>query len=310
MGAAIFPMSSVPRFAYLGPAFGQDGLRYNPCRDWIFPSIVRVPEGVPALARYHLYTAPHDAPGGICLFLGDHPEGPWTEYAGNPIVTRAWPPHYEVSHVSSPHVLWREDEGRFFLYYHGENDTTRLATSADGIHFEYERVVVSTGMYEGIREASYARVFRCEHGPRQGEWVMLFMGNNQETRRIYAAWSKDGRSFAAQPRPLINPPPGTEVTQVGAPWYWPEGGRNRVIFHGDITNTALNDVKSHLYVADVGEGFDEEHHEGVFYSREEADHEEARVSDACLFREGEDEWLYFARGGRLCQEVARTRRVR
>ena len=65
------------------------------------------------------------------------------------------------------------------------------------------------------RKLSYARVFP-RATPRQGEpaIVMLFMGNNEGTRRIYSAWSRDGITFEARRKPLISPPPGTEVTQV------------------------------------------------------------------------------------------------
>lgn len=80
-------------------------------------------------------TPPHEAPGGICLAYGDALEGPFTEYPHNPIVTNVWAPHYDVSHVSSPHVLWNADERELWLYFHGENTTTRLARSTDGNDF-------------------------------------------------------------------------------------------------------------------------------------------------------------------------------
>ena len=54
------------------------------------------------LGIYHLYYAPHDAPGGICLAFADAIDGPWTEYEKNPIITRQWAPHYDVSHVLEP----------------------------------------------------------------------------------------------------------------------------------------------------------------------------------------------------------------
>ena len=49
-----------------------------------------------------------------------------------------------------------------WLYFHGENTTTRLARSKDGIHFTYDKVVLSTSMLPaGTTETSYARVFRA-----------------------------------------------------------------------------------------------------------------------------------------------------
>lgn len=93
------------------------------------------------MGRYYLYYAPHDAPGGICLAYGNSLSGSFTEYAGNPIVARTWSPHYNVSHVSSPHVIWNESNRRFYLYFHGENNTTRLAWSDDGVNWSYTRKI-------------------------------------------------------------------------------------------------------------------------------------------------------------------------
>ena len=87
-----------------------------------------------------------------------------------------------------------------------------------------EGIVVATSMYDRISESSYARVFPCATPSRGAGYLMLFMGNNEGTRRIYSAWSRDGITFEAWLKPLINPPPGTEVTQVGGPWYFPFRG--------------------------------------------------------------------------------------
>jgi hypothetical protein len=299
------------KFSYHGVVLTPNELRYNPRNDVIFPCVIKMSDFVQnALGTYYMYYAPHDAPGGICLAYADLLEGPWTEYGSNPLIQRDWAPHYEVSHVSSPHLIWMEAESKFFLYFHGENDTTRIASSADGIHFDYEGVAVTTTMFDGISEASYARVFRCRVENRDAAYVLLFMGNNNGTRRIYAAWSRDGRNFEAQKKPLISPPPGTEVTQVGAPWYLPRDGRNLVIFHGDQTDDRLNDVTTNLYVADVGPDFTSEEHLGVCFSRHDVSPDNARVSDPCLVEEDGQCWLFTAIGPRLRQEIALARELR
>ena len=41
-----------------------------------------------ALGRLHLYYAPHNSPGGLCLSYANSLGGPYTEYAGNPIIAR------------------------------------------------------------------------------------------------------------------------------------------------------------------------------------------------------------------------------
>jgi hypothetical protein len=64
----------------------------------------------------------------------------------------------EQRHVSSPHVMWNEDVTEMWLYFHGENTTTRLARSEDGITFTYDKLVLSTSMLpSGTTETSYAR---------------------------------------------------------------------------------------------------------------------------------------------------------
>lgn len=298
-------------FAYQGPVFDLATMRYNPCNDLIFPCVIKAADHIEgALGMYYMYYAPHDAPGGLCLAYADSLEGPWTEYAENPLIGREWAPHYAVSHVSSPHILWMEAESKYFLYFHGENETTRIASTTDGLHFAYEGTAVSTAMYEGISEASYARVFPCAVPGRDAAYVLLFMGNNGGTRRIYAAWSRDGRTFEAQREPLISPPPGTGVTQVGAPWYFPYQGRNLVLFHGDQTNEALKDVISDIYVADVGQGFDREEHLGLFYSRTDVSDDNRRVSDPMLMEEDGRYRLFLSAGPRLGQNIVVARQTR
>lgn len=294
----------LPQFAYQGLALKADSLRYNPCGDVIFPSIIETTGKMDRpLGRYYLYYAPHDAPGGICLAYADSLEGPWTEYGSNPVIEKKWAGHHDVSHISSPHAIWMEREKCFFLYYHGENDTTRLATTKDGIRFNYEGVAVTTSMYEGISESSYARVFPCARPEKGPQYVILFMGNNHGTRRIYAAWSGDGRKFEAQKKPLVNPPPGTGVTQVGGPWLLRWEGRNLIVFHGDKTPPDLKNLTSSIYAAEVGEDFREERHLGVLFGRENVPADNARVCDPCFVEDQGKLRLFMAIGGRLKQNI-------
>ncbi|RFC75206.1 twin-arginine translocation signal domain-containing protein, partial [Streptomyces sp. AcE210] len=96
-----------PDYKYVRTLLTPSQLKYNPTGEIIFPTVRGVYDKLASpLGRYYLYYAPHDAPGGICLAYGDSLEGPFTEYPANPIVSNKWDPHYSVSHVSSPHVLW------------------------------------------------------------------------------------------------------------------------------------------------------------------------------------------------------------
>jgi hypothetical protein len=317
--------SPLPKFAHQAIILPPpQGLRYNPCHDLIFPSIVRAREHIPdALGDYYLYYAPHDAPGGVCLAYADSPAGPWTEHAANPVIARTWKPHYEVSHVSSPHALWIPEAKKFYLYYHGENTHTRVASSADGIHFEYEGVAVDTSMYEEVRAVFYARVFPCAV-PGRPRYLLLTAGDNQGTARIYAAWSDDGLKFKAQPKPLISPAPGTH--QAVGPWYFPFEGRNLVIFHGDVTTidfrtlgggagyhanlSKINELTTNLYAVDVGPNFDEENHLGLFYDRHDVAPDNQRVSDPCFITHAGALWMLTSVGPRLGQRIALAREVK
>ncbi len=107
----------------------------------------------------------------------------------------------------------------------GENDVTRIASTTDGIHFQYEGVAVTTKMFDGVTEASYARVFRYTLPGKDNRYIMLLMGNNRGTRRIYLGWSKDDRTWESRRTPLVDPPPGTG--QIAQAWYFPWRGRLR-----------------------------------------------------------------------------------
>jgi len=81
------------------------------------------------------------------------------------------------------------------MYFHGENGTTRLARSRDGIDVTYDTVVLSASMLpEGTTETSYARVFEHRLPQLGANYVMVFMINNRTDRRsIGWGWSADGR---------------------------------------------------------------------------------------------------------------------
>ncbi|MFC3996779.1 hypothetical protein ACFOVU_12690 [Nocardiopsis sediminis] len=197
----------LPEYTYLRRALDTANLAYNPTGEFIFPCLRGTAGRLPdAPGRFLLYYAPHERPGGICVAYADTPEGPYTEHPGNPIVARDWAPHYSVSHVSSPHVLWNAQEREMWLYFHGENTTTRLARSRNGIDFTYEGAVLTTSMLpEGTTEASYARVFEHPLADRGSRYVMVFMRNDTTDRRsIGWGWSRDGISFDFDPEPLID----------------------------------------------------------------------------------------------------------
>ena len=297
----------LPIFTYQGVALDYAGLRYNPCNDVIFPSVVRA-EGClrDAPANWLMYYSPHNAPGGICLAAADRLDGQWREFGDSPLIGCDWPPHHSVSHVSSPHAVYNAEEERLFLYYHGENSTTRYATSQDGVHFEYGGICVTQEMYPDTTGAFYARVFPTPEGDPARRWVMFLMGHimaNDEAA-IFAAWSPDGRSWATVPEPLVRAGRGNSVC---APWLARIGDRDILLCHADRPMGAGgNRFDPHTDIVAYEMTAELSHAEwiGPLLTREAISPDNARASDPCLVEHDGRFWLFHTIGRRLNQRIA------
>ncbi|GAB3225222.1 twin-arginine translocation signal domain-containing protein [Glycomyces halotolerans] len=287
-----------PTFNHLGVALNKGSLDYNPTDELIFPSIRYVAGRVQnPLGAWYMYYAPHDAPGGICLAYADSLDGPWTEYSANPIIPRTWSPHYSVSHVSSPHALWNDADGRIYLYFHGENTTTRVATSSDGRNFAYGGTVLHTDMLPSdVSEASYARVF--PHPVQSGIHVMLFMGNQAGTRKIFIGWShRLSSGWRFKPDPLISPRSG-EGGQLSGAHYWSRNGGGHVVYHSGAGN---------VHVADVGTSFDRENHLGVLYDSMSGAPDNGRAAAPSFAEENGRLYMFYEAGQRASTNIAVAR---
>jgi hypothetical protein len=296
---------TLPPFHYRGVILNPEHLRYSPQPDIIHPSVIETgPRRISqSPARYFMYYAPHDAPGGICLAYSDDPEKQWHEYAGNPIIACDWSPHHRVSHVSSPHAIWNPEEQRVFLYYHGENDTTRFAVSSAGIHFKYGGKAVDTTMFEpGLTEASYARVFRHRSPSGRGPYVMLLMGNHLGTRNIYIAWSKDGRRWEPERQPFVRPPSGTNQMGPGALFEW--NARQYLICFANRDDRPYYDPISDLYLYRVDAELDRAICLGMLMPHHAAGADNLRICDPCLLQTSEQLYLFINVGRRLQQRIA------
>lgn len=299
--------AGLPHFEPKGMILGYEGLRYRPHDDLIFPSVVATSGRFPnPLGRYYLYYAPHDPPGGICMAYADRLEGPWKEYAHNPLIPREWKPHYKVSHVSGPHALWNAEEKKMFLYFHGENPETRLATSPDGIRFDYEGTVLTTAMFPGLSEASYARVFEHRIAGADTRFVMLFMGNDKGTRRIYQARSADGRKWHPVDGVFMDPPPGTD--QVAGAWWIPWNGRNYIISHANADDAnphvPINNKGFNLYLNETDAGFTKTRPLGRFMDASVFGADNAGLMSPCVFEENGVLYLFVNTGPRLGNKIS------
>ncbi|UUV31981.1 hypothetical protein NQK81_00610 [Amycolatopsis roodepoortensis] len=304
-GSAAATPAGFPEYRFLRTAFDKSKLKYNPTGELIFPCIRGVAGRVAnPLGRYYLYYAPHDAPGGICLSYADSLEGPFTEYANNPIVKRTWKPHYDVSHVSSSHVLWNEDARELWLYFHGENTTTRLARSKDGIHFTYDKVVLSTSMLPaGTTEASYARVFRHSLPSRGAKYVMVFMINDRSNHRsIGWGWSADGRNWTFSQTPLIRPEE-VGASNIGAPTIAQRGTSTYVIYHENI------EAGGNMLITEVGNDFSKRRHLGVFHAPLPGAPDNGRCAAPSFGTMNGKEYMFYEAGARLDGSIAIARAV-
>ncbi|MGW3421738.1 hypothetical protein [Streptomyces phaeochromogenes] len=292
-----------PDYTYARTLLTPSQLKYNPTGEIIFPCIRGVYDKLSSpLGRYYLYYAPHDAPGGICLAYGNSLEGPFTEYPSNPIVSNKWSPHYSVSHVSSPHVLWNEDAKQFWLYFHGENTTTRLARSTDGIHFTYDKVVLSASMLPaGTNETSYARVFRHDLPSRGARYVMVFMLNNTTNHRdIHWGWSADGRTWAYDQQPLVRHG-DVGAVNVGGPHLLYRNNSTYVVYNKD------KESGGDIMITEVGNDFSKRSHLGVFYNSRGTAPENGRAAAPSFGTDGGVPYMIYEAGERLSGAIAVAR---
>ena len=287
--------AGMPTYTYLRDALKLP-LRYNPTGEFIFPCIRGVYDklGGSARGRYYLYYAPHEKPGGICVAFADCLNGPFTEYTANPLIDNVLP-STTVSHVSSPHVIWDAPTRQFFCYFHGENTTTRVARSADGVNFTDETPILSTRLVPGTSETSYARVFEHTLPGRDNKYVMVFMGV-KSGRRIFYGWSPNGwDQWQFSPTPLVNPEPDG-LADISGPTLVKRNNTTYVAYHG-------SDGK--MRITEVGNAFDRENHLGVFYSPIASDN--GRAAAPSFGTDGGVEYMFYEAGPRLGARICIAR---
>ena len=303
------------------PSFEADGYTvdlqdysYNPTNEFNFPSIIDtrlhgLPDGSRPIARYYLFYAPHNDPGGICLMTANSLDGPWKEYASNPLVSNSWPGHYSVSHVSSGHVMWIEEQQKYIMYYHGENHQTRYAYSENLVDWEYGDVILNANDFSptgaGLTECSYGRVFAYEVPGLGNKYIFTVMINNTaNTRKIYWAHSEDGIHWTAVKTPLLSPSTDQGYDYKGnlsGAYFFTKDDRCFVVAHGSTGD---------MYLFEVGQGLNEEIHWGVFYDSSTGAPDYARAGAPCFIQDDDGLWHMFYEGGeRLKANIVHARQT-
>lgn len=278
-------------------------LSYNPTGEFIFPSVIDASQHISnPLGKYYMYYAPHDAPGGICLAYADNIKGPYTEYSGNPIVTKNFQGRYNVTHVSSPYVLWMPEYNKYIMYYHGENTTNRWAYSSDGINWNYGGVSLRAGDFgTGYTECQYAKVFRYTIPGQNNKYVMLSMllAGTGNGRKIALSISNDGKTFTPFDADLIKPNADGEVN-ISGPYLYQKNGTNYVIYHGSTGK---------MYITEVGLDFSLENHLGVFHTPISSTPDSGRAASPFFINANGTEYMFYEAGHRLGATIALAKAV-
>lgn len=289
--------TTLPTLAYAGEVTVAEELSYNPTGEFIFPSILHASEYfVAPLAEWYLYYAPHESPGGISLMYADSLDGPWTEYAANPLIANVWSPYYSVNHVSSPDAIWNQEAGELFLYYHGGNDQTRYATSTDGITFSYGGTAVDNAMGgTTTTETSYARVFRHPDPASAYHYGMFYMENTTaNSRRIRVAESVDGRTWTVRPTPIVTPG-SLDAGNVSAANLWEFDGQLYIVYHASSKKIFARTIDPTLTT--VGAPV-------VLYQASGVGDDVGRVASPELVTDNGTLYLFYEAGDRLNATVA------
>lgn len=249
LAATVAMAQTLPQFTPRGVITNKETLKYNPTNEFIFPSLLHAGQHLEKpLAEWYLYYAPHENPGGISLMYANSLEGPWTEYANNPIITNETP-DYSVPHVSSPDAAWNFETKSIWLYFHGDNTQTRWAedVSGQGTDFKYGGVALDNAQVSAdATETSYARVFKHPDPSSSYRYGMFFMSNEKDDRRkIRMAESADGRSWDVHPFYTVYPGE-EEGKNVSGPDLWSWKGKLYIIYHASSGNVYARTIDKTL----------------------------------------------------------------
>jgi hypothetical protein len=191
-----------------------------------------------------------------------------------------------------------------WLYFHGENTTTRLARSKDGITFTYDKVVLSTSMLPaGTTETSYARVFEQNLPALGAKHVMVFMINNTTNHRTIGwGWSADARSWTFAQTPLIRPEQ-VGASNISGPSVVQRGNSTYVIYNENI------EAGGNMLITEVGNDFSKRNHLGVFHAPLAGAPDNGRCASPSFGAMDGDEYMFYEAGERLAGSIAIARAV-
>ena len=216
----------LPKFVFQRIALEPKDLKFAPTGELERAALIKMEGLVPnPLGRYYLYYSPHKHVG-IGLAYSDSIEGPWTEYAGNPV----------IESTAIPDIRLLESTGKFHMWGHRKNSQTEMWTSTDGLKFDYHSISVAA-KHIGTKNATYTRAYEYplkRHGSR---YIMLYSGFlvDQGIRCVWLAYSRDGESWTQEKKPLVMPIAG-EKNDLYGPSLFRWQGRNYVVYQDHTGN--------------------------------------------------------------------------
>ncbi|PQP80446.1 hypothetical protein C0Q44_27060 [Paenibacillus sp. PCH8] len=146
---------------------------------------------------YATYSTNHNRIGGIGLAYSNSPTGPWTKHGQVYLDTVVG------NSTETPFVIWNDEEQLFFMYYQqnglGINQSTALATSVDMIN--WTRVGLILDKPPGFPGDGHTGYFSCFRNG--GKWIGFSVMGGGDFGRKCIWHSHDGRSWLADPRPLM-----------------------------------------------------------------------------------------------------------
>lgn len=133
-----------------------------------------------------------------------------------------------------PHIT--EKDGVYYAYYidhsGGAENEVGLATSTDGVNFEYQGKVLTRGEEYDAEQASFPSV---QYDEDTSKWYMLYEGKSAEgdVNSVCLAESDDGVNWTKK-GPIISPGDAGEMSSIdaGTPTFFKEDGAWHVYFHG------------------------------------------------------------------------------
>lgn len=134
-----------------------------------------------------------------------------------------------------PHMV--EKDGAYYAYFidhtGGSQNDVGLATSTDGVNFEYQGKVLTKG--ESGFDAAQASFPAVQYDSETGLWYMLYeaKADHDDINSVCLATSTDGVTWEKK-GPVISPGDGGEFSKVdvGTPTMFKEDGQWHVYFHG------------------------------------------------------------------------------